>query len=474
MLTQNKLIALVCPLLIFAYIVFTSREDALQQVTDWLKKEDNVDGYDDPADSRPTFALPVGDHDGSEDSHDHEGIEHYDNTESDNNDYYTLVNVSGHREIFSLSTTNRTYLPIHFGDGVAVYNPNIIPHPTNHEMWVVLAQHEQSDLPVDFEELACNASLVDGVLACVAPPVILPVPASIRGVCKGEMEGLINTKFGPRDARMFYGPKAPYVIYGSQSTYTCLGLWVQDLRILLQDFHLEDESPFLENATEVLRPPPYNDLEKNFFLFWDIQGELYVHFDIFPNRTFAQLSNNGSVGQDLAPLAAVNDSVCLAKYMPIISPHHESIHQATNSLSITLCKRSDPDCAPNDVNTFIMTIFQHKTYYGFHAIYEPYVMLFQRIAPFPIHAVSQRPLWIHGRGPFTAATGAVNWKGDYYPPGHSEMFYITSMSWKSHEQNYHGYIDDVLFLAIGIEDSKAAVIDILAGDLLQDLGLCAP
>jgi hypothetical protein len=52
------------------------------------------------------------------------------------------------------------------------------------------------------------------------------------------------------------------------------------------------------------------------------------------------------------------------------------------------------------------------------------------------------------------------------------MFYITSMSWKGHDQKYHGYIDDVLFLAFGIEDTRAAAIDVKAADLMQDLALC--
>jgi hypothetical protein len=52
------------------------------------------------------------------------------------------------------------------------------------------------------------------------------------------------------------------------------------------------------------------------------------------------------------------------------------------------------------------------------------------------------------------------------------MFYVTSLSWKGQGQRYHGYIDDVLFVAFGIEDEKSAAIDLVAGDLLQDLGFC--
>ena len=50
---------------------------------------------------------------------------------------------------------------------------------------------------------------------------------------------------------------------------------------------------------------------------------------------------------------------------------------------------------------------------------------------------------------------------------------MTSLSWNTHGQKYHGYSDDVLFIAFGIEDSKTAAIDIVAGELLMDLGLCS-
>ena len=300
---------------------------------------------------------------------------------------------------------------------------------------------------------------------------------SIQGSCEGDL-AYYNFRTGPRDARMFYGPEAPYIAYGSQSLYTCLSIWLQDVRMLLQDFRLEQMTlvKLFKRASEVQRPPPVKGVEKNFFVFWDSDNKAYIHHDIYPHRVFAQLSFDGSVGSDLAPAIASKDGICMAKYMPTVASTHETIHQATNSLCITLCRRADPMCVPSDANTFIMTIFQHKSYYDWHSVYEPYVMLFQRSAPFAIHAISQRPLWIHGREPLTRDSHSIHYENNpdrALPEGHSEMFYITSMSWRSHGQRYHGYIDDPLFLAFGIEDSRPAAMDVLAGDLLQDLGFCA-
>ena len=103
------------------------------------------------------------------------------------------------------------------------------------------------------------------------------------------------------------------------------------------------------------------------------------------------------------------------------------------------------------------------------------MILFKSNAPFAVHAISQRPLWIHGRNNLTKWTGSLQYEGrpeSDIPEGHTEMFYITSMSWRGHDQKYHGYADDTLLLAFGIEDTRAAAIDIKAGDLLQDLGYC--
>lgn len=406
----------------------------------------------------------------------HVEVAHDTESEDEGGDYNPLPDGVDYRELFSLSTRDRRYIPI-FTGSFRVYNPTVIPHPTQHDLWIVVSQHEQTEPALEFEQLVCNAGILNDFMVCTADPTVLPIEPTISGRCEGDRT-YFNLGAGPRDARIFYGPDAPFIAYGSLSTYTCLGIWLQDVRMLLQDFRLEQFTltKLFEQAAEIQRPPPIKELEKNFFLFWDSEGKAYVHHDIYPHRVFAQLSYDGSVGPDLAPLASSKDNVCMAMYMPTLGPQGESIHQATNSLTITLCKRSDPFCFPTDANTFIMTIFQHKSYHDYHSIYEPYVMLYQRSAPFAIHAISQRPLWIHGRAPLTENTHSPLYENDPsrpIPEGHTEMFYITSMSWKTHGQKYHGYIDDPIYLAFGIEDTRAGLMDVLAEDLVQDLAFCA-
>ena len=291
-----------------------------------------------------------------------------------------------------------------------------------------------------------------------------------NGNCTGDV-GYFNFSVGPRDARIFYGPTGvPWAVYGSLSQYTCLGLWIQDFRILTEwPFEFFDPELF-RNPTEIQRPDgKYGSFEKNFFIFWDKDENFYAHHDIYPKRVFAQLSKDGSVGADLAPQAAANDNACMAKYMPKLPSSAERVHQATNSISITLCKRADPACKPDDSNTFILTIFQVKKFYEEHCIYEPYVMLFQQHPPFAIHGISTKPFWISGRG----KPGEWRMPEDGKTLDQTQMFYITSVSWKKIGLGYHGFIDDVLFILFGIEDNDAGGIDVTAGDLLADLGLCA-
>jgi hypothetical protein len=221
-------------------------------------------------------------------------------------------------------------------------------------------------------------------------------------------------------------------------------------------------------STEIQRPGKYGAVEKNYFIFWDKDENMYAHHDILPKRVFAQLSKNGSVGPDLAPLAAANDEACMAKYMPTLPIDNEHVHQATNSLAITLCKRADPQCKPDNSNTFILTIFQVKKYYDSHCVYEPYLLLFQQHPPFAIYGISTKPFWISGRG----KPGAWKMWGGDKTLDQTQMFYVTSVSWKKGGLTYHGFIDDVLFVLFGIEDHEAGGIDVTAGDLLVDLGLC--
>ncbi|RMZ88287.1 hypothetical protein DV736_g4494, partial [Chaetothyriales sp. CBS 134916] len=379
-----------------------------------------------------------------------------------------------YRRLSSLSSPNGSFWPINLGRKPG-YNANVIPHPSNNKLWIVVVQHEQYHEEFDQSaELACNAAFVNGALHCRQDARPLPIERSIFGVCEDGLQ-FTNLRLGPRDARVFYGPEVPFLMYGSQSEYICIGLWIQDVRLMLDAFHRGRglEVDLFRSATELRRINTTGPIEKNYFLFWDRQGTGYVHYNLWPKRSFAELQVDGSESEDMAGLTAHKDNICMRKLMPPVAQESESIHQATNSLSITMCKRDETDCVPNDWNTYIMHIFHHKGYYAFHGVYEPFVVLFKNSAPFDLHAISKKPFWVEGRKNLTIASDSPLYRKhpEYIPENHTEFFYFTSMSWKTHGQKYHGFIDDELFLSFGIEDARSGVIDVRARDLLDDLAL---
>lgn len=390
-----------------------------------------------------------------------------------------------HLNLTSRMTSNGNYFPIVF-DNIETYNPNVIPHPYRDETYIVVAQRDKQldDNPNWYTELVCEARFQDSQLKCVTAPMNLPIAATATSGCRGRLD-YMNLYIGPHDARVFYGPEIPYIIYGSQSNRNCLGQWIQDLRrivdwgVLIPET-INSSNPFF-SPVDIERTGLYDEIEKNYFPFWDLEGTMYMHFDLtYKDRAFSMIDKTftGGVGINLAPLATT-DSACMAQYFPRMkSTKSEWIHQSSNSLSITLCARSNPDCRRTRDNTYILTIVQHKTFYN-HGVYEPYVILFSATAPFALHAISSKPFWIPGRGePYGA------WLSDelaiadplhdksWVPKHQSQMIFIVSLAWKAQGMKYHGYLDDELFISFGVEDQASGGIVVTAQELLVEMNYC--
>jgi hypothetical protein len=105
-----------------------------------------------------------------DDSESHESADDEDNSTSQNDQddededlYDPLPDGIDYREIFSLSTADRKFIPI-FTGGVNIYNPNIMPHPTDHDLWIIVAQHEQRSEEHQVEQLTCDGGIMNGVV----------------------------------------------------------------------------------------------------------------------------------------------------------------------------------------------------------------------------------------------------------------------------------------------------------------------
>ena len=347
------------------------------------------------------------------------------------------------------------YFELDFGERF-VTNPNIIPHPHKDNTFVIIGQEVSDGSWMD--TYGCEAEWrMDGKLACITSPQSLPIRDTDSKKCYNYP--MLNSVKGAHDMRLFYGPDAPYVIYGSQSQFACFGLMIQDFRSL---WYLGSPATGdFVNDTELQRPKPWGEIEKNWFVMWTRDGRRIVHHDIWPERVFAELNGDGTVGKAISRRAK-HDFECLETFLPEVAPENESIHQSTNTLQVTLCRRGQ--CEPTDDNTVIISIYQYKTYYHYHALYEPYVMVMNSVAPYELVGLSSKPFWINGRGKTT--------KPQWAEFGDSAMFYVVSIGWKSVTQKYHGFLDDELFVNFGIEDSTAGSIDVRASDLLRCIKKC--
>jgi hypothetical protein len=354
------------------------------------------------------------------------------------------------------------------------------------------------------------------------------------------MVGMVALSVGAHDPRVFFGPENPYIVYGSLSNYdntVCLGQWIQDFRVLVE------WGPFIGPwidfgiSQELARPPPTSPIEKNYFVFWDSQNVMYTHYDLAHQRSFARVLNaQGEVGLDLGNVSQLNnetlarqnnltstdvelytksadsDAKCWKHWMesaPLLSEAH--IHQATNSLSVTLCSPKEvgeENCTVSDENTFLMHIFQAKTIdpkvnHG-EQTYDPYVLLMKRSAPFGIHAVSRLPLRFveptkeeqekrrlaneklyplhsrqqrremthHEQKNSTSQRLRRDEGSDAQREESRELLYVTSMNWKEKDKNYHGFIDDVIFIGFGRSDRENSMVDVTPRELIGELLMC--
>ncbi|KAL2164005.1 hypothetical protein VTH06DRAFT_3219 [Thermothelomyces fergusii] len=366
-----------------------------------------------------------------------------------------------HFEVFSQSTADAEFFDLRFDHDV--FTPSLIPHPKVNDTWYMVAQlpakRERGGI-VWAREIGCLAQFYKGALMCIEKAQRLPYKATPSRKCEGEAE-LLKRQRGPRDTRVFFGPTNPWTVYGSNSATGCYGQFIQDFRafdVLGPEWMASVAHRDFRIGSEIQRSPPSNPVQKDYFVFWDKHDTMHVHYDMFPTRAYAKLEPHGKTGPNLAGKTANSDSQCLRRSLPKLADKSESIRQATNSLRVTLCSRSDAKCTPDDGNTFIMTLVQHQTDFVEHSEYEPYVVLFRQRPPFELYAISRLPLWISGR---TRNQGLP-----------TDVVSVTSANWRDRGLNYHGYLDDVVMLAFQYGNRHPAAIDVLAGDLLVGLRLC--
>ena len=242
-------------------------------------------------------------------------------------------------------------------------------------------------------------------------------------------------------------------------------------------------------------------------MFFPASGESYIHYDISDplaparGRAFAKLLGAGLTTVNLTdPLelpcledARANESNPAKK--------RGTWHQATNSLRLILCNRSEKACVPRPENTVFFAAIhrKHPNHLKLPLRYERYFMVWAATPPFSMLGMSQHPILLANE---TASgwSASQNWDDDIdnsrivsktknhernstEPYGGKGLWayftYTVSIAWawgrhgevEVEEMNV-GYLDDEVVLGIGIDDKAQGFSRVKARDLVQCLRPC--
>lgn len=302
-----------------------------------------------------------------------------------------------------------------------------------------------------------------------------------------------------------------------RSRYACFGLWMIDLRTLHPPLQtLLASHPFhpslgplksYPTLTELTRNPANTraPIEKNWLLFFPASGGSYLHYDLSDplggprGRTFAKLLGSGFTTPNLTDPAEIPCLQELGENEPDVIKRGGKWHQATNSLRLILCRRSDTTCNPSSANSVFFAVV-HRKFPNFLKLplrYERYFIIWAATPPFAMIGISRNPILMANE---TASgwTESENWADDpinlelvagakkagittepYEGKNYWAYFTYTvsiSYAWGREKDEAEtknvGYLDDDVILGIGIDDAGQGFARVKAGDLVGCLKAC--
>ncbi|KAI9890657.1 MAG: hypothetical protein M1814_003726 [Vezdaea aestivalis] len=354
-------------------------------------------------------------------------------------------------------------------------------------------------------ELICTGEDLEhvgpaGGFRCAHEPITLGVPPTPAEKCEGKFEAYTDIP-GFHDPRIFWsGRENPDQEADShtRSRYACFGLWLIDLRTLYPPLQtLSTGSPnrpslgplmSYPSLTELTRNPASDrwPIEKNWMLFFPSTGGSYVHYEMSPigGRTFAKLLGSGLSTPNLTDPLEQPCLIGLPPDTPDLRQRNGTWHQATNSLRLVLCMRSDAKCSPKPANTVFFAVVhrKHPNYLRLPLRYERYFMVWSGSPPFSMLGVSRWPI-ILANETASGYSEIENWDDDEQAKqeGRPYWAYFTytvsiAYAWGREgdelESKNWGYLDDDVVLGIGVDDLGQAYSRVKVLDLLQCLRAC--
>ncbi|KAK9450332.1 uncharacterized protein V1518DRAFT_413573 [Limtongia smithiae] len=309
------------------------------------------------------------------------------------------------------------------------YNPNLLPYPIGSpHPYIGFARVTPKEGEIGHHELVyCDMEwsstpvIKRRILTCAsgkAAAVPLPEWESPEGFCSEELS-FLTLKNGHTDPRIFFSTRGePLMIIGTNGIHNCLHQYIIDLRAVVPGLSTKmnlDSLPVRFAQLTELNRREINEIEKNWFILYDPNGREYVHHDI-ANRSLSVFDNPHIAGTEVRNIANPTPSEVLSLLKDYSNDENSAnhMHQATNSLRVTLC---DFPCIPTIHNTVLIEIIHVKYKNIFEIFYRRYVIVMNATAPFDII----------GRTPNLMYAGTDE----------QTMIYTVSMAWDHNHYRRH-------------------------------------
>ncbi|KAK9234936.1 hypothetical protein V1525DRAFT_411455 [Lipomyces kononenkoae] len=379
------------------------------------------------------------------------------------------------------------------------FNPNLLPYPPGSQ-YPYLGFARESLLPKKDATSIRQHTIVycemnwgkadtfeQQVLRCVDHPKTLELPSwnSPKGSCGLWQKS--ESGIGHIDSRVLMSPLGePLMIVGTNGLTNCIHQFVVDLRTLMPDLEsklkIENVPIRFANLTALPRESPLAEIEKNYQLLFDEKNDIFVHHEI-GDRSFTALSD---VGMRNLGVYAPTPECILSLRKTFAHPDSQKmwIHQATNALRVTLC---DYPCEPNLENTVLISIMHVKYERFLDVFYRRYLVVMNATAPFHILARSSNLIYAGADEKQIVYSVAMEWDHAHYRD-HKESLQNPAKAIEKRQEGsaakltpktnslvndyYHGWLDDTLFITLGIDDRESGFIHVKARQLLDCLELC--
>lgn len=172
-----------------------------------------------------------------------------------------------------------------------------------------------------------------------------------------------------------------------------------------------------KELTEIPRKDMH-EIEKNYFIFYDVDNTPYVHHELFP-RSLAAVEGQFA-GQNLLRIDKQTPPPCITTLLRKYDDKRFKtlLHQASNSLRVTLCEFP---CVPTIHNTVSAAIIHVKYTFGMLPFYRRHMIFMNLTSPFEIIGMSSNLM--------------------YAGSDEKDMLFTVSIAWDKHFQKRRDWED---------------------------------